>query len=185
MTRLHLVRHGRAAASWTDHLDPGLDETGRAQAEAVADALGATGAPRPIWSSPLLRTQQTAIPLATRWKATIAIDGAFGEVPSPSTDPGERGAWLASAMVSRWSDLGPAVAIWRERLLLAVTSAAEDAVVFTHFVAINAVVAAAEDLPEVMVFAPANGSITVVDVDLSSGRIEIASRGREATPEVG
>ena len=36
MTRLILVRHGRAAGGWDDDLDPGLDDLGRAQAEAMA-----------------------------------------------------------------------------------------------------------------------------------------------------
>jgi len=183
--RLHLVRHGRAAASWTDHLDPGLDETGAAQARVVAQELGSSLSPRPIWSSPLLLTQETAAPLAEAWSTTIALSPAFGEVPSPSVVPGERGAWLASAMVSRWSDLGPTVEIWRSRLLDAVDDVAEDVVVFTHFVAINAVVAAAEDRSEVMVFAPANGSVTVVDTDPSTGRLTVVARGAEATPEVG
>ncbi len=183
MPRLHLVRHGRAAASWTDHLDPGLDELGAAQARSVAQDLESSLSPRPIWSSPLVRTQETAAPLAAAWSTTIALSSAFGEVPSPSQDPGERGAWLASAMVSRWSDLGPAVDVWRSRLLDAVAGVAEDVVVFTHFVAINAVVAAAEDRPEVMVFAPANASVTVVDTGPSAGALTVVARGAEAAPE--
>ncbi len=185
MPRLHLVRHGRAASAWTDHLDPGLDETGRAQAAAVAERLGADLDPRPLWSSPLLRTQQTAAPLAAVWSSTIALAPAFGEVPSPSEDPAERGAWLASAMVSRWTDLGPVVDGWRDRLLAAVRAVDHDAVVFTHFVAINAVVGAASGRAEVMVFAPANASVTVIDVDPTSGDLAVVERGAEATPEVG
>jgi broad specificity phosphatase PhoE len=185
LPRLHLVRHGRAAASWTDHLDPGLDDAGVAQAGSVARELGASLSCRPIWSSPLLRTQETAAPLAAAWSTTIALASAFGEVPSPSQDPGERGAWLASAMVSRWSDLGPVVEVWRSRLLAAVGEVAEDIVVFTHFVAINAVVAAAEDRAEVMVFAPANASVTVIDADPDSGALTVVARGSEAAPEVG
>ena len=185
MPRLHLVRHGRAASAWTDHLDPGLDETGRAQAAAVAERLGAGLDPQPIWSSPLRRTQQTAAPLAAAWSSAVALLPSFGEVPSPSEDPAERGAWLASAMVSRWTDLGPGVDRWRDRLLAAVRSVEHDAVVFTHFVAINAVVGAASDRPEVLVFAPANGSVTVVDVDATSGVLAVVEHGAEATPEVG
>lgn len=185
MPRLHLVRHGHAAASWTDHPDPGLDDVGSAQAQRTAGVLAEALAPRPIWSSPLLRTQQTAVPLASRWGAAIGLAPAFGEIPSPSTDPGERGAWLASAMVSHWPDLGAAVEAWRGRLLAAVRALDADAVVFTHFVAINAVVAEAEGRPEVMVFRPANASVTVVDVDPSAGAITVVERGSEATPEVG
>jgi broad specificity phosphatase PhoE len=185
MPRLHLVRHGRSEASWADHLDPGLRDEGRAQAEAVADELAGRIDPVPIWSSPLLRTQQTAAPLAERWSATIGLAPAFGEIPSPSTDPKERSAWLQSAMVSRWSDLGPVIDEWRSRLLAAVRGATEDAVVFSHFVAINAVVGAAEARPEVVVFLPGCTSITQVEVDPTTGAITIVERGIEAVPEVG
>lgn len=142
-------------------------------------------APVPIWSSPLLRTQQTAAPLASAWSSTIALAPAFGEIPSPSSDPGERKAWLASAMVSNWSDLGPTIDGWRGRLLDAVQGATEDAVVFTHFVAVNAVVGAADGRPEVVVFAPAYTSVTVIDVDPATRSFVVTTRGSEATPEVG
>lgn len=185
MPRLHLVRHGRSEAAWADHLDPGLHADGRVQAEAVAEALARDVAPVAIWSSPLLRTQQTAAPLAARWSRTIVITPAFGEIPSPSTDPADRKAWLASAMVSRWTDLGPVVDRWRSRLLDAVHGVSEDAVVFTHFVAINALVGAAEGRSEVVVTAPAYTSVTVVDVDPGTGDLTVVQRGSEATPEVG
>lgn len=185
MPRLHLVRHGRAKAAWVDHLDPGLHLDGWAQAEAVAADLGGRMAPIPIWSSPLLRTQETAAPLADAWLANVRLAPAFGEIPSPSTEPGERRAWLASAMLAHWSDLGPEIDRWRSGLLDAVRGVDEDVVVFTHFIAINAVVGAAEERPEVVVFAPAYASVTVVDVDPASGALMIAHRGSEATPEVG
>lgn len=185
MPRLHLVRHGRSEAAWADHLDPGLHEDGRAQAAAVAADLDERLDPIAIWSSPLLRTQQTAAPLAATWSRTIALAPAFGEIPSPSTDPGERKAWLASALVSHWADLGPVIDRWRTSLLDAVRASTEDAVVFTHFVAINAVVGAAQGRPEVVVFAPAYTSVTVVDVDPGAGSIALVARGSEATPEVG
>ena len=185
MPRLHLVRHGRAASAWTDHLDPGLDDEGAAQARHVAAELGSALAPRPVWSSPLLRTQETAAPLAARWEMPVVIAPAFGEIPSPSVDPADRGSWLASAMASHWTDLGAEVDAWRSGLLAAVRAVTADVVVFTHFVAINATVAEAERRPEVMVFAPANGSVTVVDVDPASGSIDVVRRGGESTPRVG
>ncbi|MEY4230069.1 MAG: hypothetical protein RLZZ362_918, partial [Actinomycetota bacterium] len=43
MTRLYLVRHGRATAGWDVDPDPGIDELGRSQAAAVADRLAALG----------------------------------------------------------------------------------------------------------------------------------------------
>ena len=39
MTQIHLVRHGKAAAGFGSHKDPGLDDLGRRQAQAVAAML--------------------------------------------------------------------------------------------------------------------------------------------------
>ena len=63
MARIHLVRHGKAAASWAEDFDPGLDGLGKAQAKDVAQALAHLG-PLDVIASPLLRTQETAKPLA-------------------------------------------------------------------------------------------------------------------------
>src|SRR5256885_2204958 len=52
MSRIYLVRHGRAAADWGSHEDPGLDEIGRAQAETMANELAPRG-PLPLIASPL------------------------------------------------------------------------------------------------------------------------------------
>lgn len=180
MARLHLVRHGRAAAAWADHTDPGLDPVGVAEADATAADLAGRLAPTPIRSSPLLRTQLTARPLAERWGATVVLDPAFGEVPSPSDDPAERSAWLSSALVLRWTDLGATVEAWHDRLLRAARDLDEDTVVFTHFVAINALVGAADARPETVVFAPANGSVTELDVDPATGTITVIRLGPDA-----
>ena len=39
MPTIVMVRHGRAAAGFGSHRDPGLDDVGRAQAEATAEEL--------------------------------------------------------------------------------------------------------------------------------------------------
>lgn len=66
--RLHLIRHGQTAANVSKLLDtahPGNDLTaeGRAQAEALVDRLGAEPI-EAIYTSDLVRTHQTAAPLA-------------------------------------------------------------------------------------------------------------------------
>lgn len=78
--RLHLIRHGRTAANVLHLLDtavPGhdLDEQGLVQAEALAEKLG--GAPvEAIYVSPIVRTQQTAAPLAERLGLEpVVLDG--------------------------------------------------------------------------------------------------------------
>ena len=58
MPRITMVRHGQAAAGFSDDLDPGLSELGRAQAEAAADALAAIG-PQPM-----------PVPFSSAWNAS-------------------------------------------------------------------------------------------------------------------
>ena len=82
MTRVYMVRHGRAAAGWNVDPDPGLDDLGRSQSLAVASKLSSLG-PLAVMSSPLLRCQQTAFPLATAWKQDVVIEPLVGEIPSP------------------------------------------------------------------------------------------------------
>jgi len=66
--RLLLIRHGQTPANVRGELDtaapgPGLTELGRAQAAAVPDALASEHIDG-IYASRLIRTQQTAAPLA-------------------------------------------------------------------------------------------------------------------------
>lgn len=185
MVRLHLVRHGRAAAGWDADRDPGLDALGAAQAQSVAEVLAADLAPRPIISSPLCRARETAVPLTEAWGSTVQIDAAFGEIPSPSVDLAERGRWLDRTLRSTWSEAGADVAAWRSALVGAALALDQDVVVFTHFVAINALVAAATDDPQVTVFLPANASVTELEVDAGPGQLRVVRRGDEARTDVG
>jgi broad specificity phosphatase PhoE len=83
MPLIHLVRHGRAAASFAEAADPGLDDLGRAQAEAVA-LRWAGKAPIRVLSSPLRRTRETAAPLAGRWSVTPSIETRVAEIDRKS-----------------------------------------------------------------------------------------------------
>lgn len=56
--------------------------------------------------------------------------------------------------------------------------------VFTHFVAINALVAAATADDAVTIFLPANASVTEIEVR-GLGEMRVVAIGSEATPEVG
>src|SRR5258706_5105045 len=102
MLRLYLVRHGKPAVAWgSGDDDPGLDETGRGQAAAVAARLlSLPGEDRPIRvvSSPLRRCRETAQPLADALGVPVEIDGAVGEIPTPGAlRPAERPEWLSEA----------------------------------------------------------------------------------------
>lgn len=183
MTRIHLVRHGRAAAGWNVDPDPPLDETGRAQALAVASRLSGL-ATRRIYSSPLLRCQQTAFPLATAWSVEVTIEPGVAEIPSPEGYSLEtRVEWLREAMGGTWSALaersGEVYADFRRSIADTVRAFPGDAVVFSHFIAINAIIGEATGDDRVVIASLDNCSVTTVEVQ-PGGRIELIEIGGEA-----
>ncbi|MBU6315737.1 MAG: phosphoglycerate mutase family protein [Acidobacteria bacterium] len=178
VTRVHLVRHGRAAAGWDTDPDPGLDRIGSAQADAVADRLAPLG-PLAMVSSPLLRCRETAAPLAARWSAAVMVEPGVAEIPSPEgVAMGERVDWLRAAMSGTWTDLGPRYTAFRDGVVAAITGLAADSVVFSHFVAINAVIGAAIGDDRLVIRSLDNCSVTVVDV--VDGRVHLVEGGHEA-----
>jgi broad specificity phosphatase PhoE len=183
MPRITMVRHGQAAAGFSDDLDPGLSDIGRAQAAATADALQHIG-PLPIICSPLRRCRETADVMAARWGVTSVVDAAVGEIVSPSDSAGldARGAWLRQAMQGRWRDLGDEQHAWRSSVVDRIRAIDTDTVVHSHFIAINVVVGEAMGDDRMVCFTPDNCSWTVLDVD--GDKIEIVELGRQATTEV-
>lgn len=178
MIRIHLVRHGRATAGWDVDPDPGLDELGARQADTAAATLAA-GPRAVLLSSPLRRCRETASPLAARWGAEVGIEPRVAEIPSPDGVPmGERVEWLRAAMRGTWADLGPRYTTFRDDIVTALTSLTEPTVVFSHFIAINAVIGAATGDDRLVIRSLDNASITVVEV--GDGRIHLLSGGHEA-----
>jgi broad specificity phosphatase PhoE len=181
VVRLYLVRHGKAAAAFSEAHDPGLDTTGAAQAEAMAERLAPLG-PLPIITSPLRRTRETAMPLEKRWRFTARIEPAVGEIPSPMEDPSARGAWLRGVMAGVWAAQSEEVRAWRRHVVEALVALPRPTVVVTHFVAINVAVGFAESDDRVAGFAPDNCSVTVLDVE--DGRLRLVRRGAERATQV-
>jgi broad specificity phosphatase PhoE len=177
-----LVRHGKAAAGWADDIDPGLDDLGRQQAEVMADALHLFG-PLPLYSSPLRRCYETAEALGDRWGVEPLVTPEVGEVASPTADLAERGAWLRSFMGSTWSQQPAELVAWRQRVVdFLLTIEDRDAVVVSHFVAINAAVGCAQGDDRVIVFAPDNCSRT--ELKIERGRLEVVELGATASTHV-
>lgn len=182
MTRIYMVRHGRAAAGWNEDPDPPLDDLGRQQSLRVASTLSSHG-PLPVLSSPLLRCQQTAFPLATAWKQEVRIEPLVGEIPSPEGYALEdRVTWLRDAMAGTWSEVaeksGAHYAKYRRDIAAFISSISVDTVVFSHFIAINAVIGAATDDDRVVVAHLDNCSVTTFDVD--NGQLILTELGGEA-----
>ena len=105
--RLFLVRHGQTHANVSRQLDtavPGLDltEEGRAQAVALASRLGGEdlGA---IYTSDLVRTQQTAAPLAELLGLSMVVLPGLREIQAGDYE-----------MSTEWQPYIDAVVRWRD-----------------------------------------------------------------------
>jgi len=183
VTRLYLVRHGRAAAGWNVDPDPSLDEIGHRQASGVADVLEKLG-PLKVVSSPLMRCQQTARHLAERWNCEVHVEPGVGEIPSPSDHTMEtRVKWLREAMRGTWNDVaetsGEQYLAYRDNVVRTIRQMTTDAVIFSHFIAINVVIGAALGDDRLVIASLDNCSVTEVVVG-PGGRLAIDEIGREA-----
>ena len=158
MPRLYMIRHGRPAAVWgQDDEDPGLDEAGRAQAEAARDwllALPPSERPRRVVSSPLRRCRETAEPTAVALGVVAEIDPSVGDLDYDQ---------------------------WRQAVATSLLGRADTAV-FSHYVAINAVVSQLTGDPKVLSFRPDHTSITVLETD--GERLRLIAKGHEAATSV-
>lgn len=180
--RLVLVRHAKPSATYLEEHDPGLDEQGRAQAEVMAAALACDG-PQPILSSPKRRARDTAEPLAARWRTTARLDDRISEIPAPTEELADRGAWLRTLLGQRWPELDGRVHAWREGILETLSAIAVDTVVVTHYLVINAAVGTATDDDRLVVFRPDYCSRTVLDV--VDGRLRLVGLGDERSTKIG
>jgi broad specificity phosphatase PhoE len=170
MTRLYLVRHGKAAAGWDADPDPGLDDVGRSQAEIMAQGLVALG-PLPLVTSPLRRTRETAAPLERLWSVTARVEPRIAEIPAPVEGLAERAEWLSTVMQQRWGALDPALQAWRQALLETLGGYREDSVLVSHFIAINVAIGHARGDDRVVCFRPENASCTVIETDGAAFRV--------------
>ncbi|HEX2561140.1 histidine phosphatase family protein [Phenylobacterium sp.] len=189
MPHLYLIRHGKPATVWGQGSDedPGLDDQGRAQAEAARDALLArpeNERPKRVVSSPLRRCRETAQPLADALGVEVEIDSVVGEIPTPSTiAPENRSAWLRQVFQSQWGEIEGDLDYdeWRHAIARSLR-ARGDTAVFSHYVAINAVMSHLEGHDQVLSFRPDHCSITVLETD--GEELRLVEKGREATTGV-
>ena len=170
---IYLIRHGEAAARWGSHPDPGLSDLGREQAAAVAETLTGLGIKRSL-SSPMARCQETAHAFAARSGLDLVIEPNVTEIPTPA-DVTDRVPWLQALMAGNWADAPPLVQAWRTGLLETVSALPVDTAVFSHFVAINALVGHLEGTDKVTVFRPNYCSVTRLEV--TENGLRLTARG--------
>ena len=176
--RLYLIRHGRPSAGFADAVDPGLDEIGHAQAQAIAQELTSLG-PLLVLTSPLKRARETAIPLEVQWGVTARVESRIAEIPSPNENLEKRAVWLSQALRGRWSDLSSEHQAWREQVIRCLVECQGSTVMTTHFIAINAAVGFATGDDRLVCFEPDHCSCTVLEVETNS--LRVISLGRQRT----
>ena len=187
-SRVYLVRHARPSVAWGGGAeDPGLDDLGVTQARSAARqllSLPAGERPSRIVSSPMRRCLETAAPFAQALGMAVEIDPLVGEIPTPADlAPSERPAWLSRALAGRWGDISGDLDYdeWRQGVALAVGRHLQ-AAIFSHFVAINAVMSVATGTHGVIGFRPDHASITTLAVE--PGGLRLLTLGAQAATGV-
>lgn len=179
-----MVRHGQAAAAWHESPDPGLSELGQQQAATAAQQLHHLHNHH-IISSPLLRCQQTALPFATAKNTPISIHAEVSEIPTPSNIAfDQRGPWLQQAMAGTWQQLGQQFVDYKNTIGQFVNNLTHNTVIFSHFIAINAVIGYATNNDQLVVAHLDNASITTFHID-DNNNLTIVDTGNQATTTVG
>ena len=158
------------------------------EAEEVARSLSQTLPRMPIYTSPLLRCRQTAHPLERLWQQPAEILEAVAEIPSPPVDRPARQQWLEEVMLGTWQDMNgfappgsPDYLGWRQTLLSSLAHIPRDSVIFSHFIAINVVVGAAQSRDQVVCFRPDHASITCVEIENESLKLLELGRQRDTS----
>ena len=165
VTDIWLVRHGEAAASFDQEIDPGLSPLGHEQAEATSQQLSVVVPQHAqLLSSPKQRAVQTGAPFARVRDAVLQPDERFIELPSPE-GLAQRSEWLQQALASNWSALPTAVHDWQNGIASALQSLSTPTVIFTHFLVINSVAAGISREDAVVQCLPANGSIHHLQIE--------------------
>lgn len=176
--QIYCVRHGQAASSWEQNTDPGLSEAGLQQAGTLA-ASWPYSEIKQIISSPMLRTRQTASPLATALDMPVQVNEAFREIPTPPSVPmAHRLQWLQSCARQEWGEMDNLLVQWRSRLLGAITSLQQPTVIFTHFMVMNAIAGHILAREQLVHYQPDYTSI--LKLDLNHGALSLVELGAQA-----
>jgi len=177
---IFLIRHGEAAAGWGDHPDPGLSDLGHKQAAVAAAALKALGA-RSAICSPMRRCRETAQAFEQAMGITATVEPLVSEIVTPQ-GIADRVSWLRGYMEGTWSQEGAAHDTWRRQMVEALLLLPENTAVFSHFVAINAIVSLIDQDERTTVFRPGHCSIT--RVDFSGAVPRVVEYGSQAATRV-
>jgi broad specificity phosphatase PhoE len=102
------------------------------------------------------------------------------EIPSPKgVAMSDRIVWLRQAMQGTWSDLGADYVAYRDCITEFVRGIQTDAVIFSHFIAINAVIGGVLGDDRLVIRSLDNCSITIFESD-TTGNLSLTQGGHEA-----
>ncbi|MDB5425308.1 MAG: histidine phosphatase family protein, partial [Phenylobacterium sp.] len=127
---------------------------------------------------------ETAEPTAQALGVEIEVDARVGEIPTPAAlSIDERGPWLRKAFAGTWAEIEGDLDYdaWRREMVASLRSRGDTAV-FSHYVAINAVVSHLLGDDRVLSFRPDHASITVLETGGAS--LTLLEKGREAATGV-
>jgi broad specificity phosphatase PhoE len=177
---IYLIRHGEPAGAYGAHPNPGLTELGTRQAFAAAEQLAKAGAKWAV-TSPLARSRETAAQFEKLMETHARIETGVGEVVTP---PGiaDRAGWLRGIMAGTWSAAGSELQAWQASVLATVDKLQDETAVFSHFVAINAVVSLLTGDDRFVAFRPGHASIT--KLARMGGKLRVVELGDEAATVV-
>lgn len=189
MTKIYIVRHGEAAASWGEDIDPPLSEKGRQQASEAAHSIAKlipdmNGVQ--CISSPIKRAHETAGFFSESQKKAIVIEPRVAEIPSPGKTLKDRMPWLREVMRSDWNTLSPELTQWRQDCIDFVLSLQADSVIFSHYIAINVLIGHCQKDDRVISYHPDNCSIHQFEVSQTeNGRaLSIIELGTQASTRI-
>jgi broad specificity phosphatase PhoE len=126
----------------------------------------------------MARCRETARPFEKQRETHARIEAGVGEVRAPAgTSAADRPAWLKGVMAGTWTEAGPGIGAWRASVLRAVEACPDETAIFSHFVAINAVVGLLTGDERVLTFRPGHCSIT--KLARKNGKLVVAELGSE------
>ena len=124
------------------------------------------------------------MPTAEALGVDLEIDAAVGEIPTPAgLGAEERPAWLRAVFQGNWKDVQGDLdyEVWRGDMVKSLQARGGTAV-FSHYVAINAVMSHLEGDELVLVFRPDHASISTLEIGTDG--LALVERGREASTGV-
>ena len=184
MTKLLIVRHGEASASWEESTDPGLSDLGIVQAEECANMLiKLEGIENfDLKSSPLRRAIETGTKLKEKLNKDLFVDPVFTEIPSPGIPLNKRQQWLKEIFNKNINELEKPQLNWRESIISRIKEIKNPTIIFSHFMVINTIVANAENYRSMVSFYPDNCSVT--EFDINQKKIELVNLGTQLSTHI-